>query len=295
MRGSTISIAALAFSATIVALSSVGGCALDRAGLHPAVASANTSSASATSASGGQGGVGGANNGGAAGAGANAPEPCETADCLLWLRADLGIVRVGGSVAQWSDQSGNNHHAVQMTRNNQPTFAGAAVAGRDAVDFTPAQSTWMDLSSLTSNQTNYTIVAVVNQRNTVGIQDLLSSYGGMDLAIAAVTPGGNVGGLLGAMWLEPNVPSMPGVQALVWSVEDSANVLNCYRNNALVGSAPYNASATVGAGSATLGKYRSGLQQHFDGLLAELILYDSTLSDSQRGQVWQYLKARYGL
>lgn len=53
----------------------------------------------------------------------------------LWLRADAGIVLNGSTVAQWSDQSGNNRHAVQASGGSQPLLRPGALHGQPALRF----------------------------------------------------------------------------------------------------------------------------------------------------------------
>jgi hypothetical protein len=54
---------------------------------------------------------------------------------VLWLRADAGISRDGGSVSQWSDQSSAGNHAIQPALALRPRLASAAIAGQPAVEF----------------------------------------------------------------------------------------------------------------------------------------------------------------
>jgi len=55
----------------------------------------------------------------------------------LWLDADDAstITESGGSVSQWDDKSGNNHHVSQATVSLQPALSAAAQNGKDAISF----------------------------------------------------------------------------------------------------------------------------------------------------------------
>lgn len=53
----------------------------------------------------------------------------------LWLKADAGVTLNAGNVMQWSDQSGNNNHAVQTTAANQPALVSNGVNGKPSLRF----------------------------------------------------------------------------------------------------------------------------------------------------------------
>jgi hypothetical protein len=311
MRGPSVSVLLSAAAIAGLVVLALDGCTLDRDGSALTGSSVATSGPSvggggstvSSTTTGGQGGVGASGGaGGTAGMGGMAGmggtgggplEPCMVAACLLWLRADTGVTVNGQQVVQWADQGGQSSNAVQAAPGAQPVLVPASVGGQDALDFAPQR--WMDLPSLSSNSTSYTIVAVLDQRSPGTLQQLLSSLGFADFGVAPVTPGLNVGGLQGGAWLEPmGAGAVVGPQFLTWIWDDAQNLLAVYRGTTLLGTAVYSTPISFGLGT-TLGKYRANLQQFLDGLLAELIVFPSPLGVGEQAQVWQYVQTRYGL
>lgn len=52
--------------------------------------------------------------------------PTDLSGCVLWLRADQGvIIDEAGKVSQWNDISGNNNHVTQVTGSCRPRLSPA--------------------------------------------------------------------------------------------------------------------------------------------------------------------------
>jgi Concanavalin A-like lectin/glucanases superfamily len=61
--------------------------------------------------------------------------PTQLSDCLLWLRADLGVTfSSSGTVSAWEDWSNNGHGASQTTGADQPTYSSTAINGFPALN-----------------------------------------------------------------------------------------------------------------------------------------------------------------
>lgn len=92
-------------------------------------------------ASGASGGIGGKPSGGAGGVagaaaggtGGGAPVPLQ--GLVLWLDAEVGVGLVGSNVDVWKDQSGAGHDAAQSTAAARPVLKPKAINGRPAVEF----------------------------------------------------------------------------------------------------------------------------------------------------------------
>ncbi|MFN0030558.1 MAG: PKD domain-containing protein [Flavobacteriales bacterium] len=61
--------------------------------------------------------------------------PADFGGLQLWLRADSGITMNGNFVAQWNDQSGNSNHATSDFDVIRPTLLAGALNGLPAVSF----------------------------------------------------------------------------------------------------------------------------------------------------------------
>lgn len=86
----------------------------------------------------------------------------------LWLKHATGITLNGSDVSAWSDQSGNNNHAVQTTDTRQPVYN----ASSDNVEFNISSDNDERLD-LTSNidLSQFTIIACVDvaHQETIGL------------------------------------------------------------------------------------------------------------------------------
>ncbi len=61
--------------------------------------------------------------------------PIPMAHLRLWLRADSGVTRNGTTVSNWADQSGNGNHAIQFTADRQPLFVTSGLNGKPILRF----------------------------------------------------------------------------------------------------------------------------------------------------------------
>lgn len=78
---------------------------------------------------------------------------------LLHLRADSGVVIVGGAVARWKDISGNNNDAVQNQTERQPQRIQNVAGGQPAIRFNGAQ--YMTASAVFPVGSDYTVAFAV--------------------------------------------------------------------------------------------------------------------------------------
>lgn len=215
--------------------------------------------------------------------------PTDIAGNVLWLRADLGIT-IGTGVSTWADQSGNSANATQATGSKQPTVASAQINGRDALHFVAASSQYMT-GSFASSITTATLFVVGNQSadsqgyfeadpvnvvntglstfNTGGSQFVRRTTTGHD---ATATASLNANQVITGM--------VQSTRTDIWT-------------NGTAGTANTD-TVTL----ASLNNYRIGsiAQDLFflNGYIAEVIVYNSALSSSDRQKVEAYLRNRWG-
>ena len=58
-----------------------------------------------------------------------------TAGLQLWLRADVGVDTLNGTVSRWHDQSGNGNDAIQASASRQPLLVAGRLNGMPVVSF----------------------------------------------------------------------------------------------------------------------------------------------------------------
>ncbi|HEY9684984.1 MAG TPA: FN3 associated domain-containing protein [Oculatellaceae cyanobacterium] len=234
------------------------------------------------------------------------PQP--SSNLALWLRADQGITSSGGSISQWSDNSGQGNNATQSTGSAQPTLATGAVnsAILPTVNFN-GSTQFLNLPSGFANLTNGASIFVVSKPTsstatgdpcafgnasnsdavfpqTVGKNASLNAWNGTTGSSVATTssplsntqyqlleeillPGATAGTATGTIW----VNGSQKVQAT-----NLQNLNNITRSQNFVG---------CGIGSTNF----------FQGGIAEILVFSTALSASQRASVESYILSKYAV
>jgi hypothetical protein len=207
------------------------------------------------------------------------PAPLRVAGLRLWVKADAGVTGAGSSVSGWADQSGNGNNLVQPTAASQPQLVPGAANGLPVVRFDGAG----DYMSFTTRLTTIRSVFWVIRRSpsmTAGYRFLLGDPTNYHFCSDPTTK--------------------------LWSSSyTSASILNgeTRLNGALVNGVTTDRPAslslvsvvtTADVSAATFSKDRSS-DYSWWGDLAELVIYDRALSESERQSIEGYLAARYAL
>ena len=207
--------------------------------------------------------------------------PTDIAGLTQWLRADLGLT-ISTGVSAWADQSGNGNSPIQATGGNQPTVS--SLNGKPSLLFNGSSDTMavagMSLSS------PYTVF-LVGQTQGTGTQIPLGFTGGAQAYIDSESSDTLQHFYLNGQQLatSPAVPLSPFVITGV-----AGGAASSFRNNG-VSSDGTLSTATISA--MNIGSF--GGADFFQGLLSELIVYNSALTAAQLSSVWVYLQNRYGI
>ena len=205
----------------------------------------------------------------------------------LWLRADRGVVSSGGQVSSWQDQSGNNNTAVMPTAGRQPYYVTGALNGQPVLRFNGAQSLGLT-NILQLTQTTLFVVA----KNT-----RVPAYGfGMILGPANTSPNHQLrfNGDSCVLLVTPNIYSSCGGYTGVYhalSVRYDGATRSVYRDGSLVSN--FSDSSTSAWQLYQVGAWFSSY--FLEGDIAEIIVYNRALSESERTAVNAYLRGKYAL
>jgi hypothetical protein len=221
-----------------------------------------------------------------------------------WYRADLGVIKDSSNrVSQWTDLSGTGAHVTQtVTASQQPVWIASALNGQPALQFSGATSlATTGPVDIHAGNTDQTVIAVLapsaTQSNWSTILDLSS---GPSQGFAWQQNGAQINQF--KMWWMGNPPAgwqgSPGATAVagvgvqvlssVKSGSSAADFLNGVAQGTSV--VPANSlipSAALAVGNAIGGGYA------YNGQMAELLVYNRALSDSERQQVEAALLSRY--
>lgn len=212
----------------------------------------------------------------------------------MWMRADEGVSHTAGQVSNWEDFSGNGRHATQANASLQPLLIGGALNGYPVVQFAT--------DSLSFNGdflvgSSYTVIAV-EARDRYGVANFF--IGGSDRSTnrnlilgyenVALLRQAHFGNDLNAV-----VPAYNGLKefALTTFWFDKTVGRSIFRHGE-VAAEDTNSTALISYTNPTIGSFPA-YNYYYEGDIAELVFFDSALSECDRSRVESYLAEKYGL
>jgi len=210
----------------------------------------------------------------------------------LWLKADTGLPQgsTNTSVNQWLDQSGNQNNALQTTALNRPEWVPNVVNGLPAVHF-DGTNEYFGLPNLWSGAMQAEAFVVVRAATATPSQRQgLWSFGSSgNMACYPEIDGSLSDDFCSGTWHNMGVPAPPLTQFNVYEVS-SGSTWEAWLDGFLLYQANANGVSLVN--SPILGACYWG---RFTGDIAEVMVFNRSLTDSERGTVNGYLEGRYGL
>ena len=226
----------------------------------------------------------------------DAPQP--TAGAAAWYdAADAETVMTDGtSVTNWSDKSGNDRDGVQTTAANQATYTTSTLLdGKSVIHFDGANDYFVtDFSFL--DQSQYSMFVVEAREDNGNRYFLGTTVGSTNNTRLHVGYRNSNTYTLAQYGNDINWNIADGIYTgAIWRVWD--NVLDDTGHHIyLDGSNVANSVSTVPLANAstTSGRIGTGTgTQYYFGDIAEIIMYDSGLSDAERQQVLDYLDFKW--
>lgn len=196
----------------------------------------------------------------------------------------------GDPVGAWDDASGNGRNATQATAGARPSLQTAELNGLPVVRFVAASSTRLTFTAHTGFSA-ISIFGVVKRAATSGDHTVLSL--GKTLIRIDQTVNGNL------EWY-------PDTDTTVIDAQDVADT-DWHLIAVLQSSTDYEIRLDLASVTGTtvvvdpadrtdaIGSFEGGVLWFMDGDIAELLVYDSDLSDADRDAVEGYLNAKWGL
>ena len=216
----------------------------------------------------------------------------------LWLDADDSetITLNGGTVSQWDDKSGNGYHVSQGTASNQPTYQSSVLNSKSVVRFDGVNDGLINtVDTPVGSSTNRTVFVVFNWNGSGGTIDYALVLGYLGAA------SGTVFGISEEIAVRVNSgsrvwnASANSTHAIVTIMLDGTSTtdLSAWKNGSSLGvsttsTQTINTAAGIGVGRRFDGNY-------LYGDIAEIIVYNSALSTSDRESVESYLSTKWGI
>jgi len=232
--------------------------------------------------------------GGGQGVSAGGVEPDDISGLQLWLDAsDLStITESSGAVSQWDDKSGNGNHVTQGTALHQPSTGVATLNGKNVIEFDAdaymggsftfpsGDLTFIAVAASTYDGTEVgsEIVPLITGSNSGEGEEvtLLNEFGTPARALRVVWAGGTASLWLDGVSVSSPAPLSLGVHNIIVAQVEGAG-------------AQSGAAVRVGAYL----NYRQDYSKDME--VAEILVYDSALSTTDREAVESYLADRWGI
>ncbi|MFO7676948.1 MAG: DUF2341 domain-containing protein [Thermoplasmatota archaeon] len=195
------------------------------------------------------------------------------------------------SIDIWDDLSGNEYPAEQADPDRQPIYKTDALGGKPAVRFDSNNNEYLQTVWQPSENDGFNnggaLIAVSNPSGS-GYRTILGSWGAPRLYLMNYDGSTQTG--YGDDWVRggdfPNEPS-------IFLANYDGSTLYAYLNQEQVHSYSCSFSGT-NSNALTIGQV-SGEGRYWNGDIAEIIVYNSSLSPEEQEQIEHYLNVKWGL
>ncbi len=218
----------------------------------------------------------------------------------LWLKADAGVQTSAGAVTSWIDQSGKSNNASQSTSSARPIFVSSAVNSKPALQFNGDDSLFIPPTSDLRPQS--VTVFVVGQNTDSGNSYRTFFRGGGDsdsegYGLLKRSSGTemrfNINGNNGTGNFA--TATVPTNSFGIMTGRYDQSQITFYLNGIVAGTTPN----TIGITSydSVAGNFigSSGSGVYLQGQIAEVLVFNRALTDSERSTVDLYLYQRYNI
>jgi hypothetical protein len=208
--------------------------------------------------------------------------PGQMSGLQLWVRADAGVSESPHRVAQWADVSGTgaNGAMAQTSFKSRPALITDPGTGRPAIRFDGTDDYLAFPAALTSIRTVFWVIhespsAPSTWKALLGHASLYNFICGPSHQIWDGT------------FTSPSIRS--------GETRINGGLVNGLTTNRPTAPAILSVVATGAVAADSFGRERNLAGRYWHGDLAELIVYDRALTDSERQSVEQYLSSKYGI
>ena len=221
--------------------------------------------------------------------------PALSADCVMWLRADTGVVTdVNGYVTNWVDQSGSGNHATQSGASSRPLLLPGVLNGRQVVRFDGSNDNLFFDGGIVVN-TDYTLIIVEGRRSNKSNNYFMrgstrATDKNLHVGYRNNTTFTHDQYATGFNMTVPGYGSQEFVTLAV--IHDGVAGKEVWRNGSSLSNKVHTAPLSAYA-NAALGGYASG--NFYNGDIAEFLIFNRALGTAEREELEAYLMTKWDL
>lgn len=226
------------------------------------------------------------------------PEVVDTPNLVGWYEAgeSTSIEDTGGLVDQWNDISGNGNHFTQ-TGAQRPTLitdGGSGASNRPVLRFNGSNQSLVGPGTITG-ATGRTIF-IVSRAETIGTGAMWTAYDGPTTAGTGydITPETGIRVRSGNRIFNEDTedPVAFTVLAVRSAPNSNSTDVQAWINGTELTEASVDAEPlNTGVGNSLIGRAQNNT--HYNGDIAEIIIYDRDLSNTERADIEQYLTNKW--
>ena len=247
----------------------------------------------------------------------NISNPSIPTDSLqLWLKADEGVTLNGSTVSSWIDQSVNGNNALQSTTNRQPLLVNNALNGKPVLHFDGINDRLALTDSTTMSKLSLFLVfkidsGLVGNNGTDPLPYYPIKLNGYGLSMRNFFSSNSpnlIDPFVGEeSWVHAQAPNIAAynqwkvlnvvANQTMWNTTVRSNGVDAVITPQGTSSSPLSVSLGRQDGSDGIGGADNVPAGHliFKGDIAEVIVYNKVLSDSERSDVENYLADKYNI
>lgn len=230
------------------------------------------------------------------GASARGLDPKAISGLIQWSKADAIFQADNTALASWPDLSTANNPFEQATGGNQPTYRTNVVNGKPVVRFNGTSSKMLLQNNATIGG-NYTIF-VVTKTNANRQQNFIDGDGGSNRVFQFRYSADNniqhIGFNTGGSPFTDSGPSFTGSNFNIMEAVRRMSDVEAYVNGATNGLTASTGTNQSLSRKLTMGVYNVS-EAYLDGDIAEVLYYNSALTNAQRRTIEEGLAAAYGI
>ena len=238
----------------------------------------------------------------------------------VWLKADALTSTDGTKITSWTDSSSNANHAIQANSSWAPTYKTNIINGKPVLRFTATSYNWLTLKNninpTPASHTVFAVMSVANYKtNTYLFGGIAGSYNGSSWGILKLnaTAGCEGAPVYGfgdgsSYQLPTSYCNAMGKDHMLFPGNNQFIVLTYKYTTGSVSPAIYSngvrigvpaANSTITSVTSTAMNFSLGRTGAYDGEytnedIAEFLIYDTALSDTNQAKIEGYLMTKYG-